>query len=66
MSQQDVHAFLKDNPDKWFTSKEISDMLGVSLGSTTISLKRLRETGEVEYWRFRELSGGPYQYRFKD
>ncbi len=66
MSQQDVYAFLKDHPDKWFTSREISDMLDVTCGSVTMSLKRLRETEEVWYRRIDKQGRSPYQYKFKE
>lgn len=66
MSQQDVYAFLKDNPDRWFTSRDIGNMLDVSFGSVTISLKRLRESDEVRYRRISGRAGSPYLYQFKD
>ena len=64
MGQQEVYDFLRKNKSKWFTSKEITKMLKISLGSVTTSLKKLRQTG-ILYSRFtgnRHL----YQYRFKE
>ena len=43
MGQQDIIDKLKDNPIKWFTSKELSQELGISIGSVTMSLKKLRD-----------------------
>jgi len=64
MGQQEVYDFLKKNKNAWFTSKEITKKLSISLGSVTTSLKKLRQSG-VLYHRFtgrRHL----YQYRFKE
>jgi len=64
MGQQEVYDFLKKNKGKWFTSKEITESVKISLGSVTTSLKKLRQTG-ILYSRFtgkRHL----YQYRFKE
>jgi len=63
MGQQEVYDFLKKNKKGWFTSKEITKKLKISLGSVTASLKKLRQSG-ILYHRFtgtRRL----YQYRFK-
>ena len=37
------------NPDSWYTSKEISEQLVVSIGSVTMSLKKLRKTNIIKY-----------------
>ena len=37
------------NPDQWYTSKEISEKLSVSIGSVTMSLKKLRKTNIIKY-----------------
>jgi hypothetical protein len=37
------------NPDNWYTSKEISEQLAVSIGSVTMSLKKLRKTNIIKY-----------------
>ena len=44
MGQQEVYNFIRDNPKTWYTSKEISDAIKVSIGSVTMSLKKLRNT----------------------
>ncbi|MBN2367430.1 replication/maintenance protein RepL [Candidatus Woesearchaeota archaeon] len=49
MGQQEVYDFLTKNRSKWFTSREISAMLGVSIGSVTMSLKKLRKTNIIKY-----------------
>ncbi len=49
MGQQEVYDFLLRNKGGWFTSREISDKLGVSIGSVTMSLKKLRKTNIIKY-----------------
>ena len=49
MGQQEVYDFLCKNRNKWFTSKDISESLGVSIGSVTMSLKKLRKTNIIKY-----------------
>ncbi len=49
MGQQEVYDFLTKNKGKWFTSREISEKLGVSIGSVTMSLKKLRKTNLIKY-----------------
>lgn len=49
MGQQEVYDFLTKNKGKWFTSRDISEQLGVSIGSVTMSLKKLRKTNLIKY-----------------
>jgi glycosyltransferase involved in cell wall biosynthesis len=63
MGQQEVFNFLKKHTGKWFTSKDISNMLDVSLGSVTNNLKKLRKT-EKSFLKVR-LEGNKYFYMFK-
>lgn len=49
MGQQEVYDFLCKNKDKWFTSRDISEALSVSIGSVTMSLKKLRKTNLIKY-----------------
>lgn len=49
MGQQEVYEFLADNPGEWYSSRNISEELGVSIGSVTMSLKKLRDTDMIEY-----------------
>lgn len=42
MGQQEVYDFLKNNPNSWYTGKEISAGLNMSYGCVTVSLKKLR------------------------
>ena len=49
MGQQEVYEFLVENSGEWYSSRNISDELGVSIGSVTMSLKKLRDTDMIEY-----------------
>ena len=49
MGQQEVYIFLKRNKSNWFLSKEISKKLGVSIGSVTNCLKKLRESKAINF-----------------
>jgi len=49
MGQQEVYSFLKDNKGKWFTSREIAEKLDISIGSVTMSLKKLRKTNIIKF-----------------
>lgn len=63
MGQEEICIFLKEHPDVWFYSREISESINLSFGSVIQSLKRLREGGEVLFkgsgWR-----GDEYRYKF--
>ena len=48
MGQQEVYEFLTTNGG-WHTSREIADALGISIGSVTMSLKKLRKTNIIRY-----------------
>ena len=63
MGQQEVYDFLKKEKNKWFTSKEIAKKLKISLGSVTMSLKKLRQS-EILHHKFAGERNS-YQYRFK-
>jgi DNA-binding transcriptional regulator GbsR (MarR family) len=64
LGQQEVYDFLKAHKGKWFTSREISDKLGISIGSVTMSLKKLRKSKIVDYQNTGKRN--MYEYRFKD
>jgi len=49
MGQQEVYAFLQKNKGKWFTSREIAEALNISIGSVTMSLKKLRKANIIKF-----------------
>ena len=63
MGQQEVYDFLKKNQRKWFNSENISTKLKVSIGSVTNCLKKLRNTGTIN---FKEAGArNRYLYKYK-
>ena len=64
MGQQEVYDFLRKNKRRWFTSKQISTALGISIGSITACLKKLRRTETIDF----ETTGNrnEFRYRFKE
>jgi predicted transcriptional regulator len=67
MGQQEVYNFLKDRPNEWFTSRDISKFIDTSVGSVTVALKRLRENNEVQYKAIAKKGKkrARYLYKFK-
>ena len=65
MGQQDVYNYLKAHPNKWFTSKEISEGMSQSIGSVTVCLKKLRNRNEIEYLSTGLRKGKRVQYKYK-
>jgi len=63
MGQQEVYNFLKKYKTKWFFSKEISKKLGVSIGSVTNCLKKLRESSAINFKEAKRKN--QFQYKFK-
>lgn len=63
MGQQEVFNFLKDNKGKWYTSKEISNHTQVSIGSVTMSLKKLRKSQMIKYKNSGKRNEYYYMYK---
>jgi DNA-binding transcriptional regulator GbsR (MarR family) len=61
MGQKEVYDFLCKNKSTWYTSKEISEALNVSIGSVTMSLKKLRKTNIIKY----KVTGKRNTYSYK-
>lgn len=64
MGQQEVYDFLKAHPNEWFTSREISEEINISIGSTTVCLKKLRKNNEVQYKAIGKKGGKRTQYSY--
>ncbi|MFH0876198.1 MAG: helix-turn-helix domain-containing protein [archaeon] len=64
MTQEDVFLFLKENPDKWMTSKEIAKAMNVSIGSVTCNLKKLRKSKLVQF-KPSEKRISQFYYKYK-
>jgi len=65
MGQYEVYEFLKNNPDQWFTSREISKGLEMSFGSLMMALKRLRVEKEIGYVGKGHM-GSEYRYKYEE
>jgi len=63
MGQQEVYIFLKMNKNEWFLSKQISKKLGISIGSVTNCLKKLRESKAIKFKEAKRKN--QFKYRFK-
>lgn len=63
MGQQEIYDYLKKNKRKWYTSKEISKGLKVSIGSVTSCLKKLRQSRTVQFRTSKNRN--QYEYKFK-
>ena len=49
MGQQEVFTFLEKNRNKWFTSRQIADKLKTSYGSVSVSIMKLRQSGQIKF-----------------
>jgi len=65
MGQQEVYNFLEKHPTNWFTSKDISNGINISIGSVTNSLRRMREKNEVQYKAIGTKYGNKKRYLYK-
>jgi DNA-binding transcriptional regulator GbsR (MarR family) len=63
MGQAEASDFLENHLDRWYTSKEISEEIGISRGAVSESLRKLRENEEIEY-RGTGQRGNKYLYKF--
>ena len=63
MGQQEIYDFLKKNKRKWYTSREISEKLKVSIGSVTNALKKLRRSRTIQFRTSQHKN--QFEYKFK-
>ncbi|MBR9700525.1 hypothetical protein GOV11_01530 [Candidatus Woesearchaeota archaeon] len=49
MGQQEVYEFLTKHEGSWYTSRQIALALKISIGSVTMSLKKLRKTNIIDF-----------------
>ena len=64
MGQEEVYEVLEEHPNRWFTSREIIKILGISQPSVNDSLKIMRKRGEV-FYRVPPHAKESYRYKFK-
>ena len=63
MGQQEVFNFLKNNKDRWWSSKEIAAQLSASVGSVTTTLTKLRKRNEVRH-KMSPIKTNMYLYKY--
>ena len=61
ISQAQVLEFLQKHPKKWFTAKEISERIRISIGSCTSNIYRLMKHRQI----IRRESGKRYSFEYK-
>ena len=61
ISQSEVLEFLEKHPKEWFTTKEISEKIGITHGSCINNMTRLRKHNLA----VRRESGKRYCYEYK-
>ena len=54
---------MKEHKGTWFTSKQISHETGVSIGSVTMSLKKLRKSQLIKYKNTGKRNEFHYMYK---
>jgi len=64
MGQQEIYDFLKKYRAKWYTSKDISGKLNVSIGSVTNALKKLRHSNVLHFKKDSQKTN-TFLYKFK-
>ena len=62
MSQSTVFEFLEKNKPRKFTSKELSENLGIGLSTISLNLRRLRTRKDIEYHYIEEGMDRYYLY----
>ena len=66
MSQREVQIFLEKNKGEWFTAKQISEKIGITLGSCQNNIKRLRKHGIIEVREAAKRYTYEYSYLHQD
>ncbi len=71
MGQWEIYGFLKGNRKGWFTTRQLSEQLGVSSGSVASCVRRLQKTDLIAYktvkWASKQMrsSRDIFAYRYK-
>ena len=64
MGQEEVYQVLEEQPNRWFTSRDLIKILGISQPSVNDSLKRMRKRGDI-FYRVPVHAKESYRYKFK-
>ena len=66
MSQDSVCELLKKHKGQQFTTKQLSDLLGVSVGSVTANCNRMRKSNAIKFRYNKQSSYGRFYYWYED
>ncbi len=66
ISQASVQEFLQKHPKGWFTSRQISEKVGIGLGSCMDNLRRLRVHRLIDIRDSGKRYCHEYRYRSKE
>lgn len=66
MGQQDICDFLEQNPDVWYSTKELSQAMNRSIGSVTVCMRKLRKNHDVDYKPNGKKRGARPSYLYKN
>ena len=65
MSQQDVYEFLHEHSDKWLTTTEIGNGVGITRGAVQNACRKLKKHGEIDMKIIkRGAANRLFQYKF--
>jgi len=63
--QGDLILVFQNNPNRWFTSKELHTITGQNLRCLNRMLKKMRMYNEINFRRLPIGNGRTYEYRWK-
>ena len=66
MGQQEIYDVLKAKPNKWHTTKELTEILPTRRNSIRASVKRMIKSGDVEYKETKGNRRSYYEVRIKN
>jgi len=49
MGQQEVHEFMRENKEVWYTTKQLAKELKVNINVTANACRKLRRSGSLEF-----------------
>lgn len=63
MCQQKIYNILKENPNRWYTTKELNDELDIT--TATANVLRLYKFHEIKRRKVKINNHYGYEYKFK-
>lgn len=53
MTQGEIYAFLKSHPNRRFETKQIARLIGKSIGTITLCLRKMRKLFKDRHFKFK-------------